>query len=96
VGDVPPIGTISYDLARPDPGESCLYNFISVPLHRDDLTDADALAADIGGVYSLSYCDAETQDLTWRLPGVSGPNFPVRAGYPYIVCLDETAPASWP
>jgi hypothetical protein len=96
VGAVPAIGTVEYDLTPADPGVSCAYNFISVPLHRDDLTDADALAADIGGVYSVSRYNADTQDLTWRIPGVSGENFPVRAGYPYIVCLDETAPARWP
>jgi len=96
VGEVPAIGTVGFDLTRPSPGASCAYNFISVPLDRDDLVDADALAADIGGVYSVSRYNAATQDLTWRMPGVSGVNFPVRAGYPYIVCLDETAPAYWP
>jgi hypothetical protein len=96
VGAVPPQGSVSFDLARPEPGGSCTYNFVSVPLGRDDLVDADALAAEIGGVYSVSRYDAATQTLIWRLPGVSGPNFDVRTGYPYIVCLDETAPASWP
>ena len=60
------------------------------------LDDADALAADIGGVYSVSRYNAETQDLNWRMPGAAGVNFPVRVGYPYIVCLDETAPGEWP
>jgi hypothetical protein len=96
VGEVPPIGAVSAKLTAGAPGSSCAYNFISVPLHRDDLADADALAADIGGVYSVSRYDAATQSIEWRLPGVSGPNFPVRAGHPYIVCLDEAAPASWP
>ena len=45
---------------------------------------------------TVSRYDAETQDLTWRMPGVAGENFPVRAGYPYIVCLDESAPSQWP
>jgi hypothetical protein len=96
VGELPALGTVSYNLARPDPGGSCAYNFVSVPLHRDDLVDADTLAADIGGVYSVSRYDAETQSLVWRMPGVSGENFDVRVGYPYIVCLDETAPPAWP
>ena len=96
VGYVPPMGAVGYDLVRPAPGDSCTYNFISVPLHRGDLADADALAADIGGVYSVSRYNADTQDLTWRLPGVSGENFAVQVGYPYIVCLDETAPPTWP
>lgn len=96
VGRVPARDEVSLALARPAPGGSCAYNFISLPLHRDDLADADALAADIGGVYTVSRYDAETQDLTWRMPGVAGENFPVRAGYPYIVCLDESAPSQWP
>ena len=96
VGDVPAIGDVRFTLTPAAPGGSCAYNFISVPLHRADLVDADTLAADIGGVHSVSRYNAATQDLTWRLPGVSGDNFPVRPGYPYVVCLDETAPASWP
>jgi hypothetical protein len=96
IGSVPSIGDVAFNLTRPAPGGSCAYNFISVPLHRADLVDADTLAADIGGVFSLVRYNAATQDLTWRMPGVSGDNFDVRAGYPYIVCLDDTAPPVWP
>jgi hypothetical protein len=96
VGDVPAIGEVSFALTRPAPGGSCAYNFVSVPLDRDDLADADALAADIGGVYSVSRYNAETQDMTWRVPGVAGTNFAVRVGYPYIICVDDTAPQYWP
>jgi hypothetical protein len=92
VGDVLSKDEVRFALTRAEPGGSCAHNFISVPLHRDDLADADALAADIGGVYMVNRYNAATQDLTWRMPGVSGENFSVRAGYPYIVCLDETAP----
>jgi hypothetical protein len=63
-GDVPTIGAVRFDLMRPAPGGACTYNFISMPLHRDDLADADALAAGIGGVYSVSRYTATTQDLT--------------------------------
>jgi hypothetical protein len=63
---------------------------------RPRLADADALAADIGGVYTVSRYDADTQDLTWWMPGGPGVNFAVRAGYPYIACLDEAAPQRWP
>jgi hypothetical protein len=100
VGGVPSIGApsggVSFDLVRPPLGGSCTYNFVSVPLHRDDLIDADALAVDIGWVYSVTRFNADTQDLTWRMPGGPGENFPVRAGYPYIVCLEENAPPAWP
>ena len=71
-GDVPPIGAVRFDLARPAPGGSCAYNFISVPLDRDDLIDADALAADVGGVQTVSRWNAATQDLIWRSPGGPG------------------------
>ena len=39
---------------------------------------------------------AATQDLTYWVPGVAGENFSVQAGHPYILCVDETAPAVWP
>jgi hypothetical protein len=96
VGRVPDAGAVSYALTPGDPGGLCAYNFISVPLDRDDLVDADGLAAEIGGVYSVSRYNADTQDLTWYVPGGAGENFYVYPGYPYIVCLDETAPTSWP
>ena len=96
VGGVPSQDTISFALTKAELGGSCKYNFITMPLDKDDLTDADALAADIGGVYMVIRYNAETQDLTWRLPGLAGENFQVRPGYPYIVCLNENAPAIWP
>jgi hypothetical protein len=96
VGGVPSKGSICFTLTKAEPGGSCKYNFITVPLDRSDLTDADTLAADIGGVYMVIRYNAETQDLTWRLPGLAGENFPVRPGYPYIICLNENAPAMWP
>ena len=96
LGGVPSKGAVQYALARPDPGGSCAYNFVTLPLDRDDLVDADGLAADVGGVYMVARYNAGTQDLTWRLPGVAGVNFSVQAGHPYILCVDETAPAVWP
>ena len=39
-------------------------------LGRAFAVDADALAADIGGVYSVSQYNAATQSVVWRLPGV--------------------------
>ena len=69
---------------------------LTFPGRRWTAAAGPALAADIGGVYSVGRYNAATQDLTWRLTGISGEHFPVRAGYPYIVCLDETAPPGWP
>ena len=67
-----------------------------MPLDRDDLVDADGLAADVGGVDVVARYNAATQDLTYLLPGLGGVNFSVQAGHPYILCVDETAPAVWP
>ena len=50
----------------------------------------------IGGVETIARYNPATQDLTWRVPGVSGINFGVNVGHPYIACLDDTAPAQWP
>jgi hypothetical protein len=96
VGRVPSRDEVRYALARPARGASCTYNFVSVPLGRADLTDADTLARDIGGVYTVSRYNAETQDLTWRVPGMAGENFAVRPGHPYLICASPTAPSHWP
>jgi|GEM_PF-2310832 hypothetical protein len=98
VGGVPEPSGVHFDLSPGSPGDGCKYNFITLPLHRDDLTDADSLAADIGGVYMVTRYDAPTQTVIWRIPGPPsfGSNFPIRRGYPYVVCLDSTAPTTWP
>jgi hypothetical protein len=45
----------------------------------------------------VSRWNAATQDLTWWQPGSSsGDNYPVRAGEPYILCLEDAGPGSWP
>ena len=92
----PPTGSIAQD------GEERQYHtalksrqFIPSPGVEPALAQ-ELTEADIGGVYTVSRYNAETQDLTWRMPGVGGENFPVRAGYPYIVCVDETAAPTWP
>lgn len=95
-GGVPEIGTESIALARPTGGGSCKHNFINVSLHRTDLTTAEELGADIGGVYMMLRFDVSTQSVEWRVLGLAGPNFPVRAGYPYVACLTATGPATWP
>ena len=73
--------------------ENCV---AALTLEDGQFDEVYQLAADMGGVYSVSRYNAATQDLTWRMPGGPGENFPVRVGYPYIVCLDETAPVYWP
>jgi hypothetical protein len=96
VGRVPSRDEVRSSLTRPAQGESCTYNWLSVPLGRDDLTDADTLAGDMGGVYTISRYNTQTQDLTWRVPGVAGENFAVQPGRPYLACVSATSPLHWP
>ena len=71
---------VSFALARPDPGESCAYNFVSVPLHLDDLSDADGLATDIGGVYK------DKVELAYQVPALQyGGDAASAAYWPYPV-----------
>jgi hypothetical protein len=100
VGDVPPQESVVFTLL---PGTSpnladWKYNFISLPLDRSDITTADGLAADIGGVYEVLKWDASLQQWAVRRPTQPwiGPDFDVYIGYPYMVRLDDTAPTSWP
>jgi len=95
-GGVPQPGAAVFSFARPDPGQSCKYNYLTVPFEKSALATADALAADIGGVYMVIRYDAPSQSIQYRLPGLAGQNFQVRAGYPYIVCLQPSAPDQWP
>lgn len=96
-GDVPALGSVQFSLNTPPPLASCLYNYVTVPLDRTDLADADALAADVGGVYQVIRYDNDSQSIDFWLPDLMvGTNFPVRVGYPYILCLDDSAPATWP
>ncbi len=95
-GGIPAPGSVQHALTPADPGASCAYNFVTLPLDRDDLTTAEALAADIGGVYMVLRYDAPTQGITFRVIGLTGENFSVYPGRPYILCLTESAPTSWP
>lgn len=95
-GGIPAQGSVQQALTPADPGASCSYNFITLPLDRDDLTTAEELAADVGGVYLVLRYDAPTQGITFRVVGLAGENFAVHPGRPYVLCLTESAPTSWP
>jgi hypothetical protein len=95
-GGIPAPGSVLQTLIPAAPGASCTYNFITLPLDRDDLTTAEELAADVGGVYLVLRYNAPTQSITFRVIGLAGENFPVYPGRPYILCLTESAPTSWP
>jgi hypothetical protein len=96
VGDVPSPGDVAFELSRPTPGASCRYNFITLPFEKAHLDTADELASDIGGVYMVLRYDAPTQGIEYRVVGLAGNNFALRAGYPYVVCLASSGPTEWP
>lgn len=97
VGDVPPksteAGHTTYDLYGD--ATNCLYNAIAIPLDRSDLNDSAALANEITGTQQVLEWNASTQTYRTYTPGLDTP-FAVSIGYPYWVCLDDTAPSQWP
>jgi hypothetical protein len=100
VGGVPDPGDVSFALA-PGTASDCALNFLSLPFDQAQLTTADLLSDDIGTpdvtvVQALDW-DAPIQNfLAWANVFGFGDNFPTTIGHPYIVCLDNTAPVSWP
>lgn len=95
VGDVPEQTAISFQLEG-DAGV-CKYNFISIPLHRSDLVDAAALAADIGDVDQILEWDPNAGYAFYNPANPEGggsTNFPVKIGYPYFVCMNNSK--TWP
>jgi hypothetical protein len=97
IGGVPPEGSIVFNFTPGSPS-NCLFNALSIPLDRTDLTRASELADDIGGVTQVLGWNPAAQSFRLFRPGISSPSadFVVRTGYPYFVCLDGTAPVSWP
>ncbi len=81
---------IQYDL-QPDG-----FNFISLPLQRDDLTDAASVATDITGVISMLSWNAPVQAFRFFAPPSVGDNFTLQPGSPFIVNLDSYADTLWP
>lgn len=97
VGDVPAEESVTFNLVPGSGPGDYKYNAISVPLDRGDISNADELAADIGGVYMVIRYDAATQGVTYWLPDYSaGTNFPILIGSAYKVYLKDTAPTTWP
>lgn len=97
VGGVPAQGSVVFTLTQGTP-TVCAHNELSLPLDQIAITQASLLAADIGGVDRVLVWNASAQNFSSYIPGVSPPfaNFATRVGYPYRVCLDDTAPVSWP
>ncbi len=102
VGNVPPQtgnpGAVQFSLAGATP---CLWNFISLPLDRTGITNAQGLADAITNVRQVLRWDATPGVQTFEyyipdpvIPGGFGTNFTTRIGYPYFVCL--TVGRNWP
>jgi len=76
---------------------NCKLNWIMVPPSKSHLDTADKLGQDIGGVLKVMYWDATNSGYVTRRVGVSGFNFEVKYGYPYVVCLiNSSGGSSWP
>jgi len=96
-GRTPEANELSFDLTPGPSAADCVLNFLSLPFDKASLVNADQLSDDIGGVVQALDWESDLQAfLAWSNVGGFGDNFPTTVGYPYIVCLDETAPASWP
>lgn len=99
VGNVPVEGTVSHDLVKGSSLTDCKFNSISIPLDREDITTAQALADDIGGVLQVMTWNTTLQGFDSYLPGVMPPvpplNFEIKIGYPYFVCVNSAGPANW-
>jgi hypothetical protein len=105
VGDVPAPGAVNFALTPGNPSLGCVMNLISLPLDHPEITDADLLADSIGAPNPPGP-PTTWQVLDWlahyqvfvgftNLYNYGSP-FATTVGYPYVVCLDETAPPSWP
>lgn len=107
VGGVPEIGDVSFTLVG---GSPCKYNEIAVPLDQYDqnLTDAALLAGAVGNVDVVAEFNAANQNLDfWDLglgfgivngiPIYDPTEFPVRLGYPYLICVNTSGDSDvWP
>lgn len=97
VGRVPEAGSLRLALSPGSSASNCGLNFVSLPLDQPHLATADAFSDAIGGVVQMSDWDASLQHfLSWSNQFNFGDDFPTTIGYPYMVCLDETAPSMWP
>ena len=94
VGDVPAEGSVSFSLVKETGSSGCKYNLISIPLDQDGISTASDLMSEIGGVDSVSKWDATNQHYVAYTGGPG--DFAVSIGYPYLICLNNSAPSNWP
>ncbi len=99
VGNVPDQGSVVHSLVKGSSTTDCKFNSISIPLDRDDITTAQALADSVTGVLQVMTWDTTLQGFNAYVPGVSPPippfNFEVKIGYPYFICVNSAGPTTW-
>jgi hypothetical protein len=95
VGNVPAEKSVVFkSLASGTPAK---YNFVSLPLDREDLTTASAVAADIGsGVVRVLRFNAPVQLFQMYDVGDPDTDFPLTIGEPFVLLLTTGAPSQWP
>lgn len=71
------------------------YNFLTMPLHCDELTTASGTASDIGGVANLLRWNRGTQSFQAFTPPNIG-DFTLTINNPFIVELTASGPTAWP
>ncbi|MCB0062780.1 MAG: leucine-rich repeat domain-containing protein, partial [Caldilineaceae bacterium] len=72
------------------------YNFLSLPHEQANLTNAAAVATDIGGVTAMLSWNLTTQTFRFFSPAGGGDNFAVGPGEAFIVLLGTASPTTWP
>lgn len=72
------------------------YNFLSLPHQRAGLTNAGAVAIDMGGVQALLAWNAATQSFRFFAPPNAGDNFALAPGDALIALLTAGGPTLWP
>jgi len=95
-GSVPPAGSVQFVLNKDASGTR--YNEIILPLDRSDITTADQLAREIGGVEAVLKIDPETNGFSvFWLPEIQyGANFEIEPGEPVLIGVNASAPDVWP
>ena len=94
-GDVPLPATLQFQLNHAEKGT---YNEIILPLDRTDITTADQLAKDIGGVDVVLKIDPATNGFSkFWLPSINyGENFTIEPGEAVLINVNTNAPDVWP
>jgi RHS repeat-associated protein len=72
------------------------FNFLSMPLQQTNLTAANLVAGDVPGAQALLAWNESAQLFRFFTPPVSGDNFGLRPGAPFLLQLGATTATAWP